>query len=142
MPTTRIESERAAGLVFTPVAPPAGFAPDDTARIFFYRVLGGGTVPLARAPIAPIAGDLMSQLVVPPASIASGEAAEVRFTRLLRNLLAAMASDQETAPVTLALLDATSGTKFGIAAFAPVDAGATAPRLRLIVSVIDQDRIR
>jgi hypothetical protein len=131
-----------AGLVFTPVTPPAGFAPDDTARIVFYRVLGGGTVPLARAPIAPVGSDLMSQLLVPPASFASGEAAEVGFTKLLRNLLAAMASNQDVTPITLAMLDATSGKKFGIAAFAPIDAGDAAPRLRLIVSVIDQDRIR
>jgi len=127
-----------AGLVFTPVAPPAGFAPDDTARISIYRVLGGGTVPIARAPL----GQIVAHFTVPPASFASGAAAEVGFTPTFRAYLKAMASTQDAPPIILALLDAMSGTKFGIAAFAPIAAGDAGPRLRLIVSVVDQDRIR
>lgn len=127
-----------AGLVFTPVAPPAGFAPDDTVRIILFRVLGAGQIPLARAPLAQSLG----QLVVPPASFATGEPAEVTFTQPFRTIVQLMATDEDAPPVTLAMLDQLSGLQFGIASFAPIGAGAAAPKLRLIISVVDQDRIR
>lgn len=128
-----------AGLVFTPVAPPAGFAPDDTARIDLHRVLGGGAVPLSRAPM----NSSFARLLVPPGSFASGDAAEVAITPTFRGFLNAMAgSGDDDPPITLALIDATGGMKFGIASFAPIGAGADAPRLKLIISVVNQDQVR
>lgn len=127
-----------AGLVFTPTAPPAGFAPDDTVRIAFFRILGAGQIPIARAPL----GAALGQLTVPPTSFATGEPAEFTFTQPLRSIVQLMANDEDAPPITVAMLDALAGTKFGIASFAPMSAGASAPKLRLIISVTDQDRIR
>ncbi|HEX6937794.1 MAG TPA: hypothetical protein VF158_00170 [Longimicrobiales bacterium] len=136
-----------AGLQLQPLRSPAGFAPDDTVRITFHQVLGGGQVPLARAPLS---GEISGALLTVPRSAFDGGGApvEVGLTGTLRAIVAAAArAGDDELPITLALLDRdhvirSGGDTFGIAAFAPARAGIAAPKLRLIISVVNEDQLR
>ncbi len=132
-----------AALLLQPVAAPAGFAPRDSIDLEVRYALGGGQIPLARAPIG---GTLTSR----PVRLAGGwfEAgstapAELPITEGIREIVQATADEDEApAPTTLALVDVREGGRFGIASFATLAAGAAAPRLRLIISVVSEDQVR
>lgn len=131
-----------AGLLLQPTPAPAGFAPDDTVAMELRRVLGGGEIPLARAPVRAFIPPILFQ--VPPGSFApDAEPAEIALTPIVRGIIeAAKSAGDEALPATFALLDLDEGDGFGIAAFEPTAAGAAAPKLRLIISVVSEEQVQ
>lgn len=131
-----------AALLLTPLASPAGFLPEDTVDLEVRSVLSADRVPIARAPLGEIAAPTTA---LAPATFSGGtpaEPVELAITSAMRILL----GDPSTGAApprrpTLALLDAHEGGGFGIAAFGSAASGAAAPKLRLIVSAVNEVEI-
>ncbi|MFW6079475.1 MAG: hypothetical protein ACODAE_07640 [Gemmatimonadota bacterium] len=130
-----------AALSLTPLAPPAGFEPEDTVWIGVRVAHSSDEIPLARSPIgrpltrqadgAPVPWDRFTTALGEPVEI------DVNQFQLVSNLIAS--EGDESVPNTIAILP--RFPRFGIATFGAPGDGDVAPRLRLIVTVTEEDEI-
>ncbi len=142
-----------AALQLQPVAPPAGYAPADSLIIYVRSVMGGGEIPLPRAPVS---NSVVGSATIAPDVLAGGDVdpVDLPITQAVRILTQDGSSDGEAGVrnPSIALFgglaagatgtDVDEGANFGIAAFGASTAGAAAPRLRLIFSVVNEGQVR
>ncbi|MFW6201967.1 MAG: hypothetical protein ACOC8B_05275 [Gemmatimonadota bacterium] len=131
----------AATLSLTPLAPPAGFEPEDTVWVGVRVAHTSDEIPLARSPIgrpltrevtgAPVPRDRFTTALGEPVDV------DVSQFALVSDLVATQGG--ETVPRTIAILP--SFANFGIATFGAPGGGDAAPRLRLVVTVAEEDDI-
>jgi len=122
-----------AALLLHPVEPQAGFAPTDSVRLNVRAALGGGQIPLARAPL----GDPFGPTVTLSPAVASSPGAPIELP--ISRALAILTSAGDGAGIerpTLVLIGEVEGDQLGVATFGATMAGARAPQLRLIVSTV------
>jgi hypothetical protein len=125
-----------AALILEITEPPAGFLPQDSARIITAPVLASPLTPLERSPLASSVGVgiefLSPSRFVDPAA----DETDVPVTPFLRRLLADTTSDGQPVSPWMAMLPLVTGFDIGLAAFEP------APRLRLILTVARELQLR
>jgi hypothetical protein len=122
-----------AALLLEPIAPPAGFAPEDSLGIDARFVLETPGVPLERSVLGGVAGRLVPQHKSRFAG--GGETLELPITEYVRAATADTATSAAI-PKRLALLPLVQSGTFGFASFQAM------PRLRLIVSVASELQLR
>jgi len=123
-----------AALMFEPIAPPAGFTPEDSVQLIAPVVLESPAVPLLRSLIGGEAGRTLGW-VQPPQLGGPGEPIEVALTQYMRQLVSDTMPDP-TLPPTIGLVTSIQSGTFGFAAFQPE------PRLRLVLSVASELLLR
>ena len=123
-----------AALLLEPVAPPAGFVPEDSLRLVVRGLVEAADVPLIRSLLGGIAGQMLEPL--PAARFAGGgEPIELPITEYLRAASADTVTEAAF-PQRIALIPAVQSATFGFAAFQAL------PRLRLVVSVASELQLR
>lgn len=127
-----------AALVLTPLAVPATFRPAGEYTFEARPVLAGAGLPVPRAPLADTVGRLR---ISDPGTVFAGGAApvELPITRLIASLAARTTRKPGS---TVALLASPEGGQFGFGAFGGLEDGVLAPRLRLILSAVEEVDLR
>jgi hypothetical protein len=138
-----------AGLQLQPVGAPPGLIPTSPLIVDARVALAPEGVPIARSPVSERVGGT----TVDPAAVDGGAAEgriEVPITAVIRGLLTPPGADEDRQPTTLALLGMTDfsnsqvfeGGQIGVISFGSATSGDAAPRLRLILSVTSEVRLR
>ncbi len=126
-----------AGLLLQPKTPPSGFALADSISVLGVSILGGGQIPLPRAPLGAAVGG--PRKIAPQAFLDGGARVDLPITDAVVILTQRRDDDAVRRP-SVAFIDGGEGDRFGLAAFA--SSGDDAPKLRLIFSVVNQGQVR
>ncbi len=127
-----------AALLLQPVAPPPGYRPTQRVQIYGRQAETSPLIPLSRSPLGGVVG--LMRDTIPSSRFEEGGTdgrVELPITPLITSLVAdtTVAGSSAAPPNVLVLLPPAEGGYFGFAAFAPLSAGAAAPRLRLVVTL-------
>lgn len=124
-----------AALVFDPVAPPPGFAVEDSLQIGARLLLVDPLVPLARSPLGEAVG-VMPRPLAPARFLDTTTPIEIPITEFMRRAAADSVEAAERPPPHIALVTISELGTFGFVTF------ASPPRLRLLVTVATELQLR
>lgn len=124
-----------ASIQLQPIPASPGFTAIDTGYVGTRAILAVDGIPISRAPMSNIFGGIAP--VPPPSDPAGAQRIDLSITELMISLAGDSAVAENT-PRTIALLANPDGGRVGVAAFGSGASGSTAPRLRLIYSVMNE----
>lgn len=124
-----------AALVFDPVAPPPGFAVEDSLQIGARLLLVDPLVPLARSPLGEAVG-VMPRPLSPAGYVDTSTPIEIPITEYMRRAAADSVDAAERPPPFIALVTTAELGTFGFVTF------ASPPRLRLLMTVATELQLR